>query len=109
MSYFDNLEAAAADLGGKWQGSTPLAYISWEFYDLGVITALDGLYISTDSGCSCPTPFESHSRDDFTGPLTVEQAVEEFESLARAGSDYGFIGEDGIASGIEWIKGLTNE
>lgn len=41
-----------------------------------------GIYLGTDSGCSCPTPFESYNGlDDLTGPLTVPQALEEATSL----------------------------
>lgn len=42
----------------------------------------EGLYLGTDSGCSCPSPFESYGgRGDMTGPLTVDQALEEASSL----------------------------
>lgn len=51
-------------------------------YDLaGVWKAEDGYYLSTDSGCSCYSPWESHSDDDLTGPLTAAQAIEEVTSL----------------------------
>jgi hypothetical protein len=41
-----------------------------------------GLYLSTDSGCSCPSPWESHgTSDEFTGPLTKPQAIEEATAL----------------------------
>lgn len=42
----------------------------------------DGFYLGTDSGCSCPIPFESYAGvEDLTGPLTAEQAREEAQSL----------------------------
>lgn len=51
-------------------------------YDLvGVWKTEDGYWLSTDSGCSCYSPWESHSDDDLTGPLTAEQAREEATSL----------------------------
>lgn len=43
-----------------------------------------GIYLGTDSGCSCPTPFEDYNGvEDMTGPLTVEQALEEAASIKR--------------------------
>lgn len=61
----------------------------WQFYKFGVFRHPEnkGLYISTDSGCSCPTPWENHSwgnPDDFTGPLTPDQIIEEYTSLCPA-------------------------
>mgnify|MGYP001614969264 CR=1 FL=1 len=53
----------------------------WSFDLLGIWKAEDGYYLSTDSGCSCPTPWESHTDDDLTGPLTASQAQEEATSL----------------------------
>lgn len=42
-----------------------------------------GFYLGTDSGCSCPSPFENYEgKGDMTGPLTAEQAIEETRSLA---------------------------
>jgi len=58
----------------------------WQFYEFGVFRhpKNHGLYISTDSGCSCPSPWENHSwdnPDDFTGPLTPDQIIEEYTGL----------------------------
>ena len=58
-----------------------LADIDYEFDILGVDIREDGIYLGTDSGCSCPSPWENYTKDDFTGPLTVEQAREEAMSL----------------------------
>ena len=58
-----------------------LADLDYEFDILGVDIREDGIYLGTDSGCSCPSPWENHTKDDFTGPLTVEQAREEAVSL----------------------------
>ena len=58
-----------------------LADLSYEFDILGVDIREDGIYLGTDSGCSCPLYWENHTKDDFTGPLTVEQAREEAMSL----------------------------
>lgn len=54
----------------------------WQFYYAGVWERPDGYYLSTDSGCSCPTPWESHTEDSRTGPLTWDQVKEELRSLA---------------------------
>ena len=58
-----------------------LSYPHCAFNILGVDIREDGIYLGTDSGCSCPSPWENHTEDDFTGPLTVEQAREEAMSL----------------------------
>lgn len=67
--------------------STP----DWSYDTLSVLRRDDGYYIGTDSGCSCPTPFETYfSLGDYTGPLTREQCIEECISLwsGSAVSDY---------------------
>lgn len=39
-------------------------------------------YIADDNGCSCFTPFEYfYSLDDFTGPMTRSQCLEELQNL----------------------------
>ena len=58
-----------------------LSYPDWTFDILGIDVRPDGFYLGTDSGCSCPAYWENHTKDDFTGPLTVEQAREEAMSL----------------------------
>ena len=58
-----------------------LSYPDCAFNILGVDIREDGIYLGTDSGCSCPSYWENHTKDDFTGPLTVEQAREEAMSL----------------------------
>jgi len=79
MSQYENIEN---NWGlGHWLGSAQLEEPDWSFYLLGVIKGEDGYYLSTDSGCSCPTPWDSHDRDSWTGPLTAEQAREEATSL----------------------------
>lgn len=62
----------------------------WQFYYAGIWVREDGFYLSTDSGCSCPSPWESHTEDDLTGPLTWDQVKEELTSLAGVSyeSDY---------------------
>lgn len=59
-----------------------LAEEDYSFDILAVWRGPKGLYLATDSGCSCPSPFENFaSIDDLTGPLTTEQALEEASSL----------------------------
>jgi hypothetical protein len=56
-------------------------------FDLVVCWADDsgGFYLGTDSGCSCPSPFESYGgKEDLTGPLSREQAVSESKSIRKA-------------------------
>lgn len=53
----------------------------YSFDLLGIWKTEDGYFLSTDSGCSCPSPWESHSDDDLTGPLTADQARTEATSL----------------------------
>lgn len=49
-------------------------------------THAKGLYIMTDSGCSCGCPFEYYDGlDEATGPLTRSQAIEECETLTKHG------------------------
>lgn len=103
MSYTDRMNTVTEELGGTWVGTWAIAWPDWAFYDLAVIKAPDGAYISTDSGCSCPTPFESHQKSDFTGPLTVDQVIEEYTSLVTTQS-YDQISPDRMASNIVEIK-----
>lgn len=68
--------------GLRWVGSLELDNEPWQFYEVGVWEDENGgLYLATDSGCSCPIPWENTTRDSLTGPLTEEQAFEEITSL----------------------------
>lgn len=59
-------------------------------------------YLGTDSGCSCYSPFEHYSTlEDFTGPLTAEQAIEEITSLRDGGY---YKGDD--SEFAEFVKGI---
>lgn len=54
----------------------------YSFDMIAVWADSEGFYLATDSGCSCPSPFENYEgKADLTGPLTAEQAIEEAESL----------------------------
>lgn len=60
----------------------------YEYDKVMVIEHEGDYYLGTDSGCSCPTPFENYSGlEDMTGPLTLEQAVEELTSLVTTRED----------------------
>lgn len=68
-------------------GSAELDWEPWQFHEVAAWKGPDGIYIATDSGCSCPTPFDwLKSPDQLTGPLTVEQAIDEIESLGKTAS-----------------------
>lgn len=67
----------------KYVGAAELSFDDWSFDEVGVWRDADGFWLGTDSGCSCPIPFESHTDDSLTGPLTFEQAEEEIRSLAE--------------------------
>lgn len=78
MSYYDDY--------GVFDGLTQVAEIElnsgqWEFDLLGIWRGDDGYYIGTDSGCACPTPWETYQKEDLTGPLTADQVREEARSL----------------------------
>lgn len=56
---------------------------NYSFDLLGIWQEPDGFFIATDSGCSCPSPWESHTEGDLTGPLTMAQLTEEATSLVE--------------------------
>lgn len=51
---------------------------------IGLWRNAEGFFLGTDSGCSCPTPWESHTASDLTGPLTLDQVAEETVNLWNA-------------------------
>lgn len=72
----------------EWVDEIELDNASYQFYILMVVKKDDGYYLSTDSGCSCPTPWENHTfPESFTGPLTAEQALEEASSLIEGAQE----------------------
>lgn len=63
-------------------GLVPVEEISldddpYSFWIFGVFYDPDSgeFWTSTDSGCSCPSPWEAHTPDRFDGPFTQEQAA----------------------------------
>lgn len=57
----------------------------YSFDTVAVWADAHGMYLATDSGCSCPTPFENYNgKQDMTGPLTIDQTLEEASALKAA-------------------------
>jgi len=77
-----------SDFGLSILGAVELEAPEWSFYTLCVWKNESGYYLGTDSGCSCPSPFENYDGiDDLTGPLSAADAIEEATSLwTHAGS-----------------------
>lgn len=62
----------------------------YEWSVIGVKVDDDGLYLATDSGCSCYGPFENGT--EFIGPLSFEEIAEEVNSLKEYwNSPYGTV------------------
>lgn len=82
---------------------------SWGFDLVGAwIDPTGGILLGTDSGGSCPIPWENHLEiDSFTGPLTVEQAQEEATSLWEC--SYERYDEDGFKIFLKTIEDATCE
>lgn len=85
MRYEDNPYYFPGRYGCCKVGEVERSEETYGFDTIAVLasTADDGgFYVGTDSGCSCPTPFEHYAGlDDFTGPLTADQCAEEVISL----------------------------
>lgn len=76
-------------LGLTYVGEADLSEPDYSFDLVGIWKNDDGFYLGTDSGCSCPTPWENYGAlSDFTGPLTKEQAIEEATNLWKGQREY---------------------
>lgn len=84
MGWYDNVVDAAEDYGFSNVGTLELDNEAYQYYMVAVLKNEQGYYLITDSGCSCPSPFENATVEGLTGPLTAEQAREEVNSLAEA-------------------------
>lgn len=73
---------------------------SYEFDMLALFRRGDNFYIGTDSGCSCPMPFEGFGVNDLTEIDTLGTLLAEVATWA----DVGWSDED-----IERRAGLGNE
>lgn len=71
-------------------GDVELEEPNYSFYTLCIWKDEKGkYYLATDSGCSCPAPFESYyDVKDLTGPLTAKQAKTEATSLWEDSGSY---------------------
>ena len=77
------------DFGLSVLGSVELEEGDYSFYTLCVWKGVDGFYLATDSGCSCPSPFENYDGiGDLTGPLSAADAIEEATSLWQHAGSY---------------------
>jgi len=83
MSYYDeNVYYSPEKHGLTLVTELELEEPDWSFYTLAVWAGEEGLYMGTDSGCSCPAPFENYNGiEDLTGPLPAEQVIEEADQL----------------------------
>lgn len=88
MSYDDNPYYKPENYGLVTVGEYEFTDPCYSFDTLVIWRSEQGLYIATDSGCSCPIPFENYSTvDELTGPLTTEQCLEEISSLKATSSE----------------------
>lgn len=82
MGYDDNPYYYPEKHGLVQVAEHELSPASYSFDMIVAWKGADGFYLGTDSGCSCPTPFEDYNGTaDMTGPLTAAQAVEEAASI----------------------------
>jgi hypothetical protein len=78
----ENIMYTPEAYGFEYVCEVELSEPCYSFDCLRVLKNKDGYWLGTDSGCSCPTPFEDyHDENDLTGPLTAEQVHEEANSL----------------------------
>lgn len=101
MGWYDNVVDAAEDYGFSNVGTLELDNEPWQYYMVAVLKNEQGYYLTTDSGCSCPSPFENATVEDLTGPLTAEQAREEVKSLADVQSEDGYYASGPVQSEVD--------
>lgn len=78
----NNIYYNAGSYGLELVAMVELAEPDYSFDLMGIWKGAEGYYLATDSGCSCPSPFENYNDiGDLTGPLTAEQAEEEATTL----------------------------
>jgi len=85
MSWDDNPLYHPEKHGLTLVAEVELSEPCYSFDTLAVWRGPKGYYMGTDSGCSCPTPFESYNGvEDMTGPLTVDGILDEASALKAA-------------------------
>lgn len=110
MSYWDNYTEIE---GLQFQGDHELSYESYQYDLVGVWHGEEGYYVGTDSGCSCPTPWEwLGGIDELTGPMTYSQMVESVRQSAErnqynsATGEYDLVNINLEDELMEWLDGL---
>lgn len=95
MSYYDdNIYYSPEKHGLKLIAEVDLSEPCYSFDKLAVWRDDEGFYLATDSGCSCPSPFENYAgKADITGPLSRADAIEESRSIYEQSSKDYFTGE----------------
>ncbi len=79
---YDNVYDNPAKHGLELVNVVDLSEPDYSFDLLAIWKGPEGYYLGTDSGCSCPMPFENFNGvEDLTGPLTAKDAREEAQSL----------------------------
>ncbi len=84
----------------------------YSFDTLLFVATKDGrVYSATDSGCSCPTPFESNEGPDMESVLqtmerigSVEQAEQVFDSWNKSGYGKPFLPMSEKATASDWVR-----
>lgn len=102
MSYDDNPVYNPEKYGVEFVASGDISYVDYGFYIFGVVRNDEGYFLSTDSGCSCPSPWESHTMESFTGPMSADMVRAEVLSLWKVVSDY-----DGKPDEAEVLRALA--
>lgn len=86
--------------------------LSYEYNTFCFWADKDGLvYYASDSGCSCPTPFENgHDRETRAEVIatlgrigSIEQAESELKAWAQDYEGKAFLNIDEIRSGVKWV------
>ena len=101
----------------KYMSSSPnwpthtisLTSAEYAFDLLGIDVREDGLYLGTDTASAYPLYWEKRTKEDFTGPLTAEQAREEALRLHAATSRDAdeYISVDDFTEALDKLLGLV--
>lgn len=113
MSYWDDYTKVE---GLEFLGDYEIRDEPYEFDLVGVWRGADGYYVGTDSGCSCPTPWEwlGGDRTNLTGPMSLEDAGQAVAELAETYGKYNYENNDydysvrDPESLKDFINGLSN-